>query len=127
MGKLNEASMGNYQLEKALEDLSRGVNNIPATTGNVYYVIPTGDSNYVEFYGEYQKTYLDGTQAVHNTIASAYAAVTTNRHDIILLSANAAHAQTAMLTIAKNRMHMIGMSLRAGGMGMGGMGGMGGF
>jgi len=46
-------------------------------------------------------------------------AVTSNRHDIIFLSANAAHAQTSMLTIAKSRVHFVGMSMRAGSLGMG--------
>ena len=119
MGKYNHASGGNLELEKALEELATKGNGIPPTTGNVYYVIPSGDSNYVEFYEKYQKTYKDGTLAVHNTIASAYAAVTSNRHDVIALSANAAHAQTSMLSIAKNRVHFIGLNLRGGAFGMG--------
>jgi len=119
MGKYNAASAGNLDLERALDDLNVRSNGIPLTTGNLYFVIPTGDSNYKEFYDKYQKTYQDGTLAVHNTIASAYAAVTSNRHDVILLSANAAHAQTSMLSISKNRMHMVGLSMRGGGVGMG--------
>lgn len=119
MSKYSEASAGNYQLEKALNELSVSANGIPATTGNVYYVIPASDSNYVEFFEKYQKTYKDGSLAVHNTIASAYSAVVSNRHDIIILSANAAHAQTSMLSIAKNRVHFVGMGLRGGAMGIG--------
>lgn len=119
MSKYNHASAGNFELEKALEELDSKSNGTPLTTGNKYYVIPSGDSNYKEFYDKYQKTYQDGTQAVHTTIASAYAAVTSNRHDVIFLSANAAHAQTSILSIAKNRVHFVGMNMRAGGMGMG--------
>jgi len=119
MSSYGPASAGNIELEKALEKLSQSGNAYPATTGNVYFVIPSSDSNYDEFSNRYQKIYSDGTYAVHNTIASAYSAVTTNRHDIIMLSANSAHAQTSMLSIAKNRVHFVGMSLRGGGMGIG--------
>jgi len=119
MGKFNNAAVGNIELERALDDLNGKANGIPLTTGNVYYVIPTADSNYIEFFARYQKTYLDGTLAVHSTIASAYSAVTSNRHDIIVLSANAAHVQTSMLSIAKNRVHFVGLNMRAGGYGLG--------
>lgn len=119
MGKYSHASQGDIELEKALNELSEKGNGLPATTGNIYYVIPAADSNYVEFYDKYQKTYKDGTKAVHNTIASAYSAVTSNRHDVVFLSANAAHAQTSMLDIAKNRVHFVGMGLRGGAMGLG--------
>lgn len=119
MSKYSLASQGDLELERALEELSGKANGIPATTGNVYFVIPASDSNYVEFYNKYQRTYSDGTQAVHNTIASAYSAVVSNRHDVIMLSANAAHAQTSMLDISKNRVHFVGMGLRAGAFGMG--------
>ena len=119
MSNYGPASAGNIELEKVLNGLSKEANGVPATTGNVYFVIPSSDSNYDEFYNKYQKTYSDGTMAVHNTIASAYSDVTTNRHDIIMLSANSAHAQTSMLSIAKNRVHFVGMSMRGGGFGMG--------
>lgn len=119
MKNYSSASAGNYELEKSLGELSSMVNGIPATTGNVYYVIPSSDSNYVEFFEKYQKTYKDGSVAVHNTIASAYSAVVSNRHDVIMLSANSAHAQTSMLDISKSRVHFIGMGLRGGAMGMG--------
>lgn len=119
MSKYREASAGNYELEKALMELGSSANGVPLTTGNVYYVIPSSDGGYVEFYDKYQKQYKDGTLAVHSTIASAYAAATSNRHDVILLSANAAHAQTSMLSIAKNRLHFVGLSMRGGSMGMG--------
>ena len=119
MSKYGPASVGNFELEKALEELSHQANGVPATTGNVYYVIPSTDGNYDEFYNKYQHIYEDGTFRVHNTIASAYSAVTSNRHDVIMISANAGHAQTSMLSIAKNRVHFVGFGLRGGAMGMG--------
>ena len=119
MSNYGPASVGNIELQKALNGLSQKANGVPATTGNVYFVIPSTDSNYSEFYDRYQHIYKDGTYAVHNTIADAYSAVTSNRHDLIMLSANSAHVQTSMLTIAKNRVHFVGMNMRSGAFGMG--------
>ena len=119
MENYGAASAGNRALQKALMQLALGMDYMPVTTGNVYYVIPSGDSNYVEFYNKYQKTYRDGTKAVQTTVAAAYAAMTSNRHDVMLISANAAHAQTAILSVAKNRCHFIGLGLRMGAFGLG--------
>lgn len=119
MGKYNSASVGNLELEKALNELGLQANGVPVTSGNFYYVIPQSDSNYIPFFEKYNKVYSDGTSSVHTTIASAYASVTSNRHDVIFLSANSAHAQTSMLDISKNRVHFVGMGLRAGSVGLG--------
>lgn len=48
------------------------------------------------------------------TLAQAYSLVTTNNHDVIVLSANATHTLTAMLNISKNRVHIIGLDGRSG-------------
>ena len=48
------------------------------------------------------------------TVSRANAIVTSNNHDNIVLSANAAHAITSMLTITKNRVHFIGLDSRSG-------------
>ena len=117
MSKYLHASQGDLELEKALLGLDN--QGLPMTVGNKYYVVKVSDAGYESFYKRMQETYDDGTKAVHNTIASAYAAVTSNRHDIIFINANGGHAQTAMLTIAKNRMHMVGMSFRGGSIGIG--------
>ena len=110
MSKFSNASAGNFELEKALLALSAN-GSLPIVTGNVYLVIPSSDSNYVEIYNKYQKTYSDGSLMVHNTISSAYSSVVSDRNDVILLSANASHAQTSMLTIAKNRVHFVGLDM----------------
>lgn len=44
-----------------------------------------------------------------STISAAYSAVTSNNHDLIVLSANAAHAATDELAVSKNRMHFLGL------------------
>lgn len=42
------------------------------------------------------------------TIAQAYSLARTNRDDVIVLSTNASHTLTSMLTVAKNRVHFVG-------------------
>src|SRR3989304_7335212 len=117
--KINgEVTKGNYPLELVLRKMTKPSGHVP-TTGNVYMVIPAADAGYEQFYQDHQKTYKDGTQMIYNTISAAYSAVTTNRHDIVYLSANAAHAQTAMLDISKSRVHFIGLGFRPGSIGMG--------
>lgn len=44
-----------------------------------------------------------------STIAKAYASATSNNHDVIVLSANSALAETDELAVSKNRLHFWGM------------------
>ena len=78
---------------------------IPATFGTIYFVDYTNGSD-----GN------DGKSAKKpfKTIQKALDTVTTNKHDVIALSAYAAHPVSAMLDISKNRVHMIGLDLRSG-------------
>ena len=84
MNKFNIASAGNLELERALEGL--GANGVPSTTSNVYFVVPTANANYVQFYNQYQKTYTDGTQMLQLTLDLAMAATTANRGDFVYLA-----------------------------------------
>lgn len=53
------------------------------------------------------------------TIAQAESKVTAGNHDVVFMSANAAHAQTSMLTLTKSRVHYVALGLRGGSNGMG--------
>jgi len=81
---------------------------IPSTFGNtqnkgagkVFFVNPTTGS--------------DGNSGLSMnkpfaTIAKAYSLVTSDNHDVIVLSATSAHAQTDEITVAKNRVHFHGL------------------
>lgn len=73
------------------------------TFGNVYWVdyANGSDSN-------------DGKTAstAFKTVAKAYATVTTNNNDVILLAANgSAHTLTSMLDVSKNRVHFFGLDM----------------
>jgi len=90
-----------------LDDLENaGIN----TFGSVFWVDATNGSD--------ENDGLSKDMAFQ-TIATAYAATTSGAHDVILLSANAAHAQTVMLNITKSRVHFVGLGLREGAYGMG--------
>jgi len=84
------------------------VSNIPVTYGNaagkgpgaVYFVnVNTGSD------GNTGKR----MDKPFKTIAKAYTAATTNNHDIIVLSANGALAESDELTVTKNRLHFWGL------------------
>lgn len=80
------------------------------TFGNVYWVDPTNGSDT-----------NDGltSDTAFATISKANATVVSGNHDYVLLSANAAHEQTSMLTISKSRVHFVGLGGRGGSLGMG--------
>ena len=77
-----------------------GGGGIPVTGGNIYWVNPTTgiDTNI-------------GTSKVKpvETLAEAVDRVTTDNHDIILMSAAATHSVTEMITLSKSRVHIIGL------------------
>lgn len=81
-----------------------------ATFGNVYFVDPTNGLD----------TYDGKTpDRAFATIAQAYASVTSNQDDFIVLSAYAAHEVSEMLTVAKNRVHFVSAGFRPGSIGLG--------
>lgn len=83
-----------------------GGGGIPAVYGKVWFVDYDNGSDDND--GLSKETALKTIQYAHDN------KVVTNRHDIVLLSANSAHAQTAMLAITKNRVHFIGADGRFG-------------
>lgn len=86
------------------------LNGAVTTFGDVYYVdadngVDTGKG--------------DSVTNAFKTITYAMAAAKTNNNDVIVLSANSAHVQTAMLSVTKNRLHFVGADLRGSAIGMG--------
>jgi hypothetical protein len=82
-----------------------GGGGIPATFGNVWFVDPTNGSD--------ANKGTSANQALAS-IGKAHTLATTNNNDVIVLAAYAAHAQTEMLTISKNRLHFVSASARSG-------------
>lgn len=79
-----------------------GGGGIPATPGNVIFVdYGNGDD------GRSLKS--NTAQRAFKTIAKAYDLATTNKDDVIVLVGSSSHALTEMLTVAKNRVHFVGI------------------
>ena len=74
---------------------------IPLTYGDVYFV---DYDNGLDRTGRGKKI-----NSAYKTVAQANTSITTNNHDVVLLSANSEHATTAKLTVSKNRSHWIGL------------------
>jgi len=90
---------------RALLDMIGGT--IPAM-GNIFVVCPASDGNYAKLL-EVVKDDPFGGMRLFSTVEEAYNATTNNNNDVIVLSANATHTLTSMLTVSKNRVHFIGM------------------
>lgn len=75
---------------------------IPTVPGNVYFVN----------YGTGSDGYNVKTNAIDRpfkTISKAYGLCTSNKDDVIALIGNTTHTLTEMLSVAKNRVHFIGL------------------
>lgn len=73
--------------------------------------IPTTYGRYIFVDADNGNDGDDGLSTVTavKTIAQAYSLATTNKNDVIVLSANAVHTLTSMLPISKNRVHFVGL------------------
>jgi len=99
--------MGNFQAEIAdrtrlavLEDALRL--NV-RSTGQIFWVVEDSDDDFNLISQRY------GSKNVFTTLNAAYAAVTSNRNDMILLTAHNSHTLTEGIDWTKNRVHVIGL------------------
>jgi hypothetical protein len=77
-----------------------GGGGIPAVPGNIFFVDYTKGSD-----GNSGKS----VSRPFKTVAKAYDACVTNNNDVVCLMGNASHVLTEMLTVAKNRVHFVGI------------------
>ena len=77
------------------------------TNGKIFWAYEETDAGYVEFVKSHP-AYPDGTPSVYTTIATGYAAMTSNQNDVLLINGHGSFSE-AMLTVAKNRCHFEGM------------------
>ena len=83
--------------------------NICPTFGRLLIVMHSTDPSY-DVIADVIKSDPDGDVRLFSTLSAAYTAATTNRNDVIMLSAHGSHHQlSSMLTWAKNRIHVIGL------------------
>ena len=77
-----------------------GGSSIPTTFGTTFYVdADSGDDG------------RDGTtmDKAKKTVLAGYGLMTTNKHDVLVMSGVSAHTLTTTLTVAKNRCHFVGL------------------
>lgn len=79
--------------------------DLPATPGKFIFV-DYGNGN--------DNNTGEATDEAVKTIAQAYSMARTNKDDVIVLIGNSTHVLTEMLTVAKNRVHFIGMDASGG-------------
>lgn len=86
------------------------VSSIIPTFGRIFVVMSATDvaSEKYQRVQEVVRADPDGKIRFFNTIADAYAAAESNNNDVILLDGQTSHSE-AMVTVAKNRVHFIGM------------------
>lgn len=75
---------------------------IPTTFGDIFFVDYSNGSDGVSVKS-------NSIKRPFKTIAKAYDLATTNKNDVIALAAYGTHVLTEMLTVAKNRVHFIGL------------------
>ena len=87
--------------------------NIGPTYGKVFVVCPAADANYNRLADMFVP---DGEGAIRlfTSLESAYAATTSNQNDVMLLTGNEWHNVVSTLTLAKSRVHLIGMGFGTG-------------
>lgn len=81
---------------------------LPATTGKIFWVIDPDDA-ILPVIQEMFPTDEDGVVRVYTSLASAYAAVTSNNNDCIILDGHSTHTLSSMLTVSKNRVNFYGL------------------
>jgi hypothetical protein len=80
------------------------------TVGRIFVVCPSSDANYDQL-SNIVKYDPEGQARLFTDLAEAYAAMTSNRNDVLFMSANASHTLATALAVSKNRCHFIGMDL----------------
>jgi len=84
---------------------------VGAPFGNVHIVMNSSDSDEKNFQHlqELFSPDFDGNVRFFTSLSEAYDACESNNNDVIILDGNSTHTLTSMLTVAKNRVHFIGL------------------
>jgi len=76
--------------------------------GQIRVVVPSTDASYNRMQEIFKP--VDGGVRLYTSLESAYADMTTDADDVTFLAGSGSHNLSAMLTTAKNRCHLIGLS-----------------
>jgi len=103
--------MGNFETTELLRQVRLShIRESYGVLGNVYIVIASGESWLTSATKAFNLTYPDGSQVIHNTLATAKAAMVSGRNDLCLLDSNTAHAMSALMDLSQSRMNFLGIS-----------------
>lgn len=97
----------NSNYGRSLVDFAR---TVCPTFGNILVVMNSSDSDEAN-YQHLQDVFTpdDGNIRFFTSLSAAYTAAESNNNDIILIDGNSTHSVSSMLTVAKNRIHFVGM------------------
>lgn len=101
---------GNSELAAALNNAVQSM-GVPSTTGNIYFVVPSSDTNFPQFNQRYgQMKYKDGSSLLQSTLALAMAACVSDRGDVIVLAKGFTLAVTSTnVAIDKSGVTIVGL------------------
>lgn len=81
---------------------------LPFTFGKVFFVTNSSDVWVSDALAKFFPD-RDGVVRMFTSLSAAYDATVTGRNDVIILDSNGTHTLTSMLTVAKNRVHFVGL------------------
>lgn len=100
---------GNFELEKVLNYLGANLQSPLQGFGNTYVVIPSTHAAYVDFFKMFNKKYSDSSEMVQTTISAAYSAAVASRMDKIYVVPGYTETVTAVKTLSKIGVSLIGL------------------
>ena len=81
------------------------------TFGRIFVVMPSTDTANYDKISQLFNVDPEGVVRVFTTFEAAYAMVTSNADDVILLAGYGTHTLSAMVSMSKSRVHVIGLDL----------------
>lgn len=104
--------MGNYNFNSGYgQALLHGIRSVMPAFGKVFFVFNSSNTD-EENYDRMQQIMTSdpaGIVRFHTSLAAAYAECESNNNDVIILDGNSTHSLSSMLTVAKNRVHFMGL------------------
>lgn len=103
------ASAGNYELERVLNYLGANLQSPLHSFGNTYIVVPSDHAMYVDFVRRFNRKYSDSSEMIQTTISLAYTAAVASRFDKIYVVPGYTETVTAVKTLSKIGVSLIGL------------------
>ncbi len=107
--KASVAGKRPFRMIAGVSSLTDLVDGLGFGVGNVYIVVQAANTAvYLKVWDEYQRSYADGSMAVHTTIQSALDATVANRNDyVVVMPDSSNYTLTTALTMTKKAVHLI--------------------